>query len=296
MPPPPKQLSVVALDNQVVPFEADGATGDLIGWWGPPEGFAVPPGYHASTDFTAIVADGAPFGPYEITLELIDATAPTEVLASDSGLITVNDNVPTVVWDGEVPAIATQGAYVTVPLRVFAPTANPEQLELAITGPGDDPLTLDVVESLGAGDAKVYASNGLTMVSMPLELSGAGELIGRWDFTTNPGYTDVDWYLTFATGGQVGGYAIDVRLIGGNSLETEVIGVSAPETHGEKPPGAGEDTTAPELEVDVVGTLGAGRLPAQHRGRRGRRHVLVPPDQGRHRGCVGGLHQGDRWR
>ncbi len=251
-------VTAVASDTQPVPFTEEG--GDLIGWWGPEAGFPVPPGYHASTTFSVTIGDAAPVGPYTVTLELVDMGAPTVAVATDTATIQVNDNVTTVLWSGAVPSLATQGSYVTLPLQVFAPTPGAATLALAVTGPGDDVATTDVDESLAAGDAKVYADNGATMAAMPLTLSADGtKLEGTWPVTiTEPGYTDVLWYLTFAVGRPVGGYGIDVSLVDGNTLDQEVITVVAGEEHSQNPGTGGEkeDTTAPEIAVTLDGTLG----------------------------------------
>ena len=87
----------------------------------PHAGFPVAPGYNVSTTFDVTVADGAPIGAYTVTLELIDVDAPATVLASDTGTITVNDNVATVMWGDSVPKLATQGVYMTIPLQVYSP-------------------------------------------------------------------------------------------------------------------------------------------------------------------------------
>jgi hypothetical protein len=95
------------------------------------------------------------------------------------------------------------------------------------------------------------------MVAMPLTLNATGQLVGTWDATLTPGYTPVTWYTTVAVGALVGSYAFDVSLAGGNTLTSLVVAVSAPESHGEQPPDAGEDTTAPVVTITPVGTLGA---------------------------------------
>ena len=46
---------------------------------------------------------------------------PPTVLAEETGTITVNDNVATVLWGDSVPKLATQGVYMTIPLQVYSP-------------------------------------------------------------------------------------------------------------------------------------------------------------------------------
>ncbi len=110
-------------DGQSVPFVVD-ADGNLVGTWGPDSGFPVTPGYNVSTTFDATVADGAPLGAYTITLELIDVDDPATVLASESGTITVNDNVATVLWGDGLPKLNTQGVTMAIPLTVYSPTVG----------------------------------------------------------------------------------------------------------------------------------------------------------------------------
>jgi hypothetical protein len=141
-----------------------------------------------------------------------------------------------------------------VPVTVYAPAAGEAELRFALTGPGDDPST-DLIEELRNGDAKAYASNGADMVAMPLTLDGEGRLVGTWTQSLNPGYNPVTWYVTIISGALVGNYALDVALTGGNAVDTATVAVVAPEQHGEQPPGAGEDTTAPVVTITVVGTL-----------------------------------------
>lgn len=244
------QVAATATDGQPLPFVEE--SGDLVGWWGPDTGFLVEAGYNASTTFEVIVAGGAPVGPYDVTLELVDLdTAAT--LATDVGTIDVNANVQTLIWGGEVPSLATLGSYVPLPLRVFAPEAGTGQLELTVSDPDSDPAT-----ALTVGDVKVFGSNGATMVAMNLapDTGGNGQLVGTWDMSLVPGYNDVVWYLVVATDAPEGGYALDVRLVGGNALETVLIAMVAGEDHSQNPGTGGEDTTAPVVKVEVDGALG----------------------------------------
>ena len=226
-----------------VPFAVDG-DGDLVGTWGPDTGFPVAPGYNVSTTFDVTVADLAPLGDYSVTLALIDVDAPATVLAEETGVITVNANVATVLWGDSVPKLATQGVSMTLPLRVYSPAAGTGQLDLTVIGP----------EALAAGDVTIYASNGIDMVGLPLNLV-ADDLEGTWEATLDAGYTSVIWYATVAAGAPVGNYTVDVSLEYGNDLAGPlVVAVSAPETHGKKPPGVGDDTTAPAVTITAADT------------------------------------------
>jgi hypothetical protein len=232
-----------ASGGEGIPFAAN-ASGDLVGPWGPDTGFPVAPGYNVSTTFDVTVADAAPVGDYQVTLELIDVDDPATVLASDKGTITVNDNVVTVLWGDSVPKLATQGVYMTIPLRVYSPADDATAaLDLTITSP----------EALAAGDVTIYASNGTDMVALPLT-PDAASLVGTWNADLSAGYNSVIWYATVAVGAPVGNYEFGVSLEGGNTLESIVVSVSAPEVHGEKPPGAGDDTTAPTVTITVADT------------------------------------------
>ncbi len=233
------QLSAVADDGQV-PFTA-GDDGNLVGWWGPETGFPVPPGYHASTTFHVTVADGAPVGPYHVTLELVDLDAPDAVTPKDDGTFQVHPDEMTLLWGGEVPAVATQGSYVAIPLRVHSPEAGTAEIELGISGPTD---TVD------AGDVAVYGSNadGNAMTKLELAADDTGRLGAAWPVSVPAGDTDLVWYLLVAPGAPEGGYALDAGLAGGTPLDPVVIAMSAPETHGESP------SAAVKITVISVGT------------------------------------------
>ncbi len=199
-----------------------------------------------STTFDVRVGDAEPLGAYHVTLQLIDVAE--AVLAEETGTITVNANAPTVLWGDSVPKLATQGVTMPIPLRVYSPAAGTGQLALTVTGPA----------ALAAGDVKIYASDtyaidGVDMVSMPLTLV-ADNLEGTWEATLLKGYTSVTWYATVAEGAPVGDYAFGVRLVGGNTLSPLVVAVSAPADHGEKPPGVGDDTTAPTVTITAADT------------------------------------------
>ena len=239
--------------------------GDLVGKWGPDAGFPVAPGYNVSTTFDVTVAEGAPTGIYDLTLELIDVDAPTTILAQESGTMMVYANEATVLWGTPVPKLATQGVSMAIPLRVYSPSVGTGQLVLTVTGPGDDPAT-EQIEGTRAGDVKIYASNGTDMVSMPLTLNAEGQLVGTWNATLVAGYNTVTWYTTVAVGALVGNYAFGVSLVDGNTLAPIVVGVSAPESHGEQPPDAGDDLTAPIVTVTPVGPS-ARRRPSRSRRR-----------------------------
>ena len=234
-------VTATAVGGPNVPFAAVG--GDLVGWWGPGGGFAVPPGYNVSSTFDVTVAGTAPTGIYDITLDLVPAADPSQILAEDAGTVTVLANQPTVLWGESVPKLTTQGEWMTVPLQVYSPEPGTGQLQLTVTGPGDDPTTPDV-EALAAGDVTIYASTGTDMVAMPLTLNTQGQLVGTWDATLQTGFNPLDWYATVAVGAPVGNYALDVSLQGGNTLDSIVVAVAAPETHGQQPANAGDDITS----------------------------------------------------
>ena len=224
-----------------VPFTVE-SNGDLTGWWGPDPGFPVNPGYNVSTTFNVTVADGAPTGRYDVTLDLVSVDNLTQVLASDTGNINALPNQTTVLWGDGVPQLAVQAAWFTIPLQVYSPSSpsgGTAQLALTVTGP-----PADETAAVQAGDLSIYASNGSDMVAMPLTLNAQGQLVGTWDVTlgADAGYTPVTWYATVAEGAPVGDYSFAVNLTGGNTLEPIFVGVSAPETNGQQPAGAGEDS------------------------------------------------------
>ena len=245
--------AVSKADGQPVAFTVD-ANGDLVGKWGADSGFPVAPGYNVSTTFTVTVAAGAPTGAYTVTLDLVDVDDPATVLAHETGTITVNENATTVLWGDTLPKFVTQGVAMTVPLSVYSPADGTAELTLSVTGPAEDPATPDS-EALAAGDLKVYGSIGTDMVAMPLTLNAGGQLVGTWNAVLLAGYNPVTWYATVAEGAPVGSYALGVGLTGGNTLAPFSVVVFAPEAHGEQPPDAGDDTTAPVLTVTPVGDL-----------------------------------------
>jgi hypothetical protein len=205
--------------------------------------------------FDVTVADLAPVGDYAITLELIDVDDPDTVLADETGTIAVNANVATVLWGDPLPKLATQGVVMTLPLQVYAPAVGIGVLTLTVTGPGDDLTTEQVVEVTKAGDVVIYGSTATEMLSMPMPLIG-DDLVGTWNAALVAGYAPVTWYVTVAEGALVGNYTFGVTLEGGNTLALPItVSVSAPESHGEKPPGVGDDTTAPVATIIPVGTL-----------------------------------------
>jgi hypothetical protein len=243
-------------DGQTIPFTVD-SDGDLVGWWGPPTGFAVAPGYNVSTTFEVVIASTAPTGPYNLTLDLVTAGDTTTVLAQDTGAINVEANTAFVLWGGPIVEYATQGTAMAIPIEVYSPAAGTALLTLTIAGPGDDATTPEVVEALVAGDLSVYGSNGADMVSMPLVLDPANAFVGGWDLTVTVGYTPLTWYATVAEGALVGNYTFGVSLDGGNTLDPATIAIAAPDEHGEQPPDSGEDLTPPVVTITAVGTPGS---------------------------------------
>ncbi len=239
-------VTAIAADGQAVPFTSD-ANGDLVGWWGPDTGFPVKPGYNVATTFDVQIADAAPSGPYNLTLDLVGVDDPSTVLAQDIGTVLAHDNVATVLWAGSLVKYATQGAAVTIPVTVHSPGDATGSLRLTVSAP----------ESLTSGEVNVYGDNGVTMAPMSLSVDTQGRLTGTWSMTLTTGYTPVNWYATVAEGAPVGSYTFGVSLVSGNTVDPATVVISAPESHGQQPPGAGEDTTAPVVTITSASTLGA---------------------------------------
>ena len=249
-----------------VPFAVD-ENGDLVGYWGPEAGFPLPTGTYTATDFTVTINETVtptPTGDYVITLELFDVSAPATTLATDVDTIQVNANEARLLWGGEIDALATQGNYLQMPLRVYSPDDGTETLSLTVTGPeGVD------VPALKVGDVQVYGAVydelGLPsgMATMPFTLVESGDLAGTWETPVDAGeYFSVLWYIRFAEGGPVGTYALTPALEGGNALTSVLVMVSAPEEHGSGGGSGGEPDTKPpvvHLAVDeaVDATLDA---------------------------------------
>ena len=59
-----------------------------MGTWGPDTGFPVAPGYNVSTMFDVTVAEGAPVGAYNVTLELIDVEPPADPVIESAAELT----------------------------------------------------------------------------------------------------------------------------------------------------------------------------------------------------------------
>ncbi|MHB1569146.1 MAG: hypothetical protein ACYC0H_08065 [Solirubrobacteraceae bacterium] len=246
--------------GQSVPFTAED-NGDLTGWWGPASGFPIKPGYKVTTPFSVTIGAGAPPGDYTVTLDLVSVDDPSVVLATDTGTLTVHANVPTALWGGEVPKLATQGTAFKLPVRVYSPAAEPNAaLHFLIAGPGTDPSTPDVVGTLKAGDVSLYGeaptANGETdMVAMPLATTADGKFVGTWPVALAAGYTDVVWYVTIAVGAPEGGYHIEAGLVNNEDVITADLSVGAPESNGNQPSGVGEEV--PTVAIATEGTLGA---------------------------------------
>ncbi len=241
----PADVAVAGAD----PVEMTASGEDLVGWWGPDDGFTLTRGDRVSTDLTMTVAETAPTGEYAVTLDLVDVSDPSTALATTTALVAVEANTTSVLWGGAVPALGTQGTYLTLPVRVYAPTDGEAVLTFALTGPGDDPAT-PVVEGLVASDARLYASDGGDMVRMPFALSDTDLMTGTWPLTLSRGYTDLTWYLLVTEGAPVGAYGIDVGIEDGVDLaDLVVVSFAAPASHGSKPPDVGEDTTAPVVTI-----------------------------------------------
>lgn len=233
-----------------VPLTVDG-DGDLVGWWGPAEGIEMALGYRADTPFTVTVSGAAQAAPYVVGVELVDVDEPGTILAEDTSTVNVHPDSMSVLWGGDIPVLGTQGTYYTVPVRAYAPVEQDAVLTLTLTGPGDDEGTA-LLEELEAGEAKVYGSNGTDMAPMALSLTAQDELSAAWPTSLGDGYSDLVWYLMVNEGAPVGQYGIDVGIQGGTDLaEPAYVSFAAPETHGQQPPDAGEDTTAPAVVITL---------------------------------------------
>lgn len=233
------------------PMVLESVGGDLVGWWGPEAGDPLARGQLVPTTFDVVATSDAPAGDYGVSVELVDVTAePDAVLAADADSVRIREAVPTVLWADEIYPLVTQGEPFQVPVTVYSPVDGDADLHVTLTGPGDDPGTLEI-EQLQAGDARAYASDGTDMVAMPLAIDGTDVLAGDWSQPLTAGRNLVTWYVTIAEGAPVGSYSIGVSLAGGNTLDPAVVSVAAPEQHGN------HDTTPPVVTITVVGELGS---------------------------------------
>lgn len=197
-------------------------------------------------------------------------------LATDTDTLHVYDNIPTVLWGATIPKLLVQGAQLQLPVRVYAPELEvvptditDGTLQFTITGPPSDGVDT-TRELLQPADVRVFGEQVLPdpdegdlegeaavaealeaepttgMVRMNLALTddaGDNKLVGTWPVPRQRGYTDILWYVSVVDGAPLGSYAFDVELEGAESVKpaTQVTTVLAAETHGQKPPGTGED-------------------------------------------------------
>jgi hypothetical protein len=238
-------LGMTAADGQAVTFTAEGDS--LVGWWGPDTGFDVPKLSTQTTEFTATLADGTA-GTYQVALELVDLDTPGTALATDQESLSVLDNVPTVLWAGEVPTVSTQGSQIPLPLNVYAPADGAAELRLTVSV--DDPTTDVTPDPLVAGNVRVYGEQGDAMVAMPMTAGLDGVLTGTWDMGLVAGDNPVTWFFSVVEGAPVGQYTLDATLVDGtDAADAVTIGISAPVDH--KSPRAPVIET-PEVSGDSV--------------------------------------------
>lgn len=228
------QVSFMATDlSGQVDFAVDG-NGDLVGTWGGADGFAVTPGSQLDTVFDVSVADGAPLGPYAMTLELIDLDAldpSVEVLASDLASTIVHDAALTVLWT-QMLEYAEQGTYQPITARVF----NPDLGQAELTGTSLR-VTVDAPEAFLL-DTQVSAWSETVPMSFTLDVDG--NLVGTWalpDPLTVPFDQLITWYLNIAAGAPTGIYQVSIEVIDGDgaALSGSAIGefiIVAPPVHG----------------------------------------------------------------
>jgi hypothetical protein len=243
----PLGVEDVTLTSGADPVELTMAGGSLVGWWDLDTGIDDT----AATGFSATFADGTA-GSYNVASDLFaggsDGTGTS--LATDTESLTVLDDVPTVLWAGDVPTVATQGAQIPLPLSVYTPTAAlPDApAELRLTVSVDDPSTPGA-DALTTNSVRVYGEQGDVMVAMPFTASD-GTLTGTWTTPLDAGDNPVTWYLSVVEGAPVGQYTLDVTLVDGADAAGMVqIGISAPVDH--KSPNA-PVIEKPEVSGDSV--------------------------------------------
>lgn len=200
-------------------------------------------------------------------------------LATDTDTLKVMANAPTVLWGATIPKLLTQAEQLQLPVRVYEPTPEPEPeveaaatedrvLQLTITGPDDDGVAT-TVEQLAAGDVRIYGEQVVVQESSDLEAEAEvaaavdaepttgmarmtlaltadttdNKLVGTWTVPWKAGYSDILWYVSVVDGAPVGTYQFDLEMLGVDSEKpaTQVTTVLAPDEHGQKPPGTGED-------------------------------------------------------
>ena len=243
-------------DGQSVPFTVD-VDGDLVGRWGPDTGFPVCAGLQRLHDVRRDGRRRCPDRrPTPSRSSWSTSTLPRRSWRTRPGTITVNDNAATVLWGDPAAEVRHPGLSTQIPLRVYAPAAGTGELTLTVTGPGDDPTT-PRPKPHQAGDVKVYASNGTDMVRHAADPERPGPARGHLGRHARGRLQRRDlvrhgrrWERRWATTPSASAWPAATP-------SPDPVAVFAPESHGEQPPGSGEDTTAPVVTVTPVGDLGA---------------------------------------
>jgi hypothetical protein len=206
---PPQVTAVESGGTEQIDFVLE--SGNLVGVWGPTADFSLAPGDMMATTFDVTVADGAPLGNYDLTLELIDLDAdPADnVLASDTATTIVHDAALTVLWTSMIDYTA-QGVSQPVTARIFNPDVGAPvagaSLRMTVDAPTDFVL-----------DTQVTAFS--EAVQMPFTLE-SGNLVGTWPLAAvlpAPFDESITWFLNIGEGSPTGIYQIRLELLDGAS-------------------------------------------------------------------------------
>ena len=220
----------------------------LVGTFAPPAGFAFDPGDQLATGFNLQLAAGGPDGAVQLDLELVDLTAGSTVVATDTEVTEVHAAAPLALWSG-APKVAALGSYATATARVFNPDLAPPLP--AVTAP-ELRVTIDAPTALAAADVQAWSD----AVPMPLALDGSGDLVGTWPLTDPlpvPFDEDVAWYLLVGEAAPLGVYELRLELADSTGvLSTDAAEVLVLEGATNGPP------QAPGAPIDVVATPGDG--------------------------------------
>jgi hypothetical protein len=227
-----------------VPVAFSVVDGKLVADLWPAEGKALAPGFRETVSLESVVVGAdAPVGDLTFRLELVDLAAePDAVVASDTAVTTVLDDVLTVLWT-DVAEYAAQATYVEMAARVLNPTTQAEVPGASLRVTVDAPEPFLLPSQVGAWSEAV---------AMPFVLDDDGDLVGSWPLPDPlPSGADLGttWFLNIGEGSPLGLYEIGVEVLGADgavlSGDLTELTVAPPSEHGGGGGGGGGGGPAP---------------------------------------------------
>ena len=230
--------AVDPVSTQAITFALEGD--QLVGYWGPPAGFLVEPGYQATTAFDVKIGAGAPVGTYEVTLDLVQGT---DAKATDVAMVEVLPAELTARW-ASITEFVEQDSFAQLVSTVFnpegAPVADAAQLRLTVDPLATEGFTVDGPKATLHSEA----------VAIPLTLTGDGSLEATLDVASLAAGagTEVVWWLNVASGAPLGWYDLTVEIVDGlAAADMESMYVAAAPVHGPVDPGDPDDPVVPPV-------------------------------------------------